>query len=152
MASILLKPFYDLRDLLNEKYGISEITPYMCASANTSSLHMVSATKLSKYADTTIEVLENDYNKLRKVLNESYVVTFNWDGKPRKEVLMKDSKHHMMFPHYTRFCSSNNITMLDLEYNDKTNEFVAYTGYPNHRDLADTKQRMSNVVITKITI
>ena len=151
----MLKPFTDLCCKLNSKYGIPKITPSMCASVDKNGvINEITTTNVRSYVNQPIEKYEDFYNKLHNSLNNSYYITFDWDGKPRRLVLVEDSTYHIVFKHYARFVDSNNYTKLDLEFNEKTYEFIAYMGYPHHEEIAlqRTKNRMSNIKITKISI
>lgn len=150
---MFLRPFIELRNKLYEKYGIEEITPAMCyAVADYPVVSKVTATSVTNYLNQTLDAFEEFYHKLVKALNEAYVVEFKWDGQERKVVLMKAKGY--VFKHHARFDDSDNRTHLDLEYDEKTNTFLAYCNavISENNAIERAKRRMSDVVIKKIEI
>ena len=150
---MFLRPFIELRNKLYEKYGIEEITPAMCyAVADYPVVSKVTATSVTRYLNHTLEEFEEFYHKLIKALNDAYVVEFKWDGQERKVVLMKAKGY--VFKHHARFDDSDNRTHLDLEYDEKTNTFLAYCNavISENNAIERAKRRMSDVVIKKIEI
>ena len=150
---MFLRPFIELRNKLYEKYGIEEITPAMCyAVADYPVVSKVTATSVTNYLNQTLDAFEEFYDKLVKALNEAYVVEFKWDGQERKVVLMKAKGY--VFKHHARFDDSDNRTHLDLEYDEKTNTFLAYCNavISENNAIERAKRRMSDVVIKKIEI
>ena len=150
---MFLRPFIELRNKLYEKYGIEEITPSMCyAVANYPVVSKVTATSVTRYLNQTLDAFEEFYHKLVKALNEAYVVEFKWNGQERKVVLMKSGGY--VFKHHSRFDDSDNYTHLDLEYDEKTNTFLAYCNavISESSAIERAKRCMSNVVIEKIKL
>jgi hypothetical protein len=150
---MFLRPFIELRDKLYEKYGIEEITPAMCyAVADYPVVSKVTATSVTNYLNQTLDAFEEFYDKLVKALNEAYVVEFKWDGQERKVVLMKAKGY--VFKHHARFDDSDNRTHLDLEYDEKTNTFLAYCNavISENNAIERAKRRMSDVYLKKIKI
>ena len=150
---ILLRPFIELRNKLNEKYGIEEITPAMCyAVADYPVVSKVTATSVTRYIDHTIEQFEEFYHKLYNALNDAYFVSFDWNGQERKVILMRSGGY--VFGHHSRFDDSDNYTHLDLEYDEKTNTFLAYCNavISESSAIERAKKCMSNVVIEKIKL
>jgi ribosomal protein S8 len=150
---MFLRPFIELRDKLYEKYGIEEITPAMCyAVADYPVVSKVTATSVTNYLNQTLDAFEEFYHKLVNALNEAYVVEFKWDGQERKVVLMKSGGY--VFKHHARFDDSDKRTHLDLEYDEKTNTFLAYCNAVSSKNNAieRAKRRMSDVYLKKIKI
>ena len=150
---MFLRPFIELRNKLYEKYGIEEITPAMCyAVANYPVVSKVTATSVTRYLNQTLDAFEEFYHKLVKALNEAYVVEFKWNGQERKVVLMRSGGY--VFKHHSRFDDSDNYTHLDLEYDEKTNTFLAYCNavISESSAIERAKKCMSNVVIEKIKL
>jgi len=150
---MFLRPFIELRNKLYKRYGIEEITPAMCyAVADYPVVSKVTATSVTNYLNQTLDAFEEFYHKLVKALNEAYVVEFKWDGQERKVVLMKAKGY--VFKHHARFDDSDNRTHLDLEYDEKTNTFLAYCNavISENSAIERAKRRMSDVVIKKIEI
>ena len=150
---MFLRPFIELRNKLYEKYGIEEITPSMCyAVANYPVVSKVTATSVTRYLNQTLDAFEEFYHKLVKALNEAYVVEFKWNGQERKVVLMKSGGY--VFKHHSRFDDSDNYTHLDLEYDEKTNTFLAYCNavISESSAIERAKRCMSKVVIEKIKL
>jgi ribosomal protein S8 len=79
-------------------------------------------------------------------------VSFDWNGQGRKVILMKSGGY--VFKHHSRFDDSDNYTHLDLEYNEKTNTFLAYCNAVSSKNNAieRAKRRMSDVYLKKIKI
>jgi hypothetical protein len=150
---MLLRPFIELRNKLYEKYGIEEITPAMCyAVADYPVVSKVTATSVTRYLDQTLESFEEFYHKLYNALNEAYFVSFDWNGQGRKVILMKSGGY--VFKHHSRFDDSDNYTHLDLEYDEKTNTFLAYCNavISESSAIERAKKCMSNVVSEKIKL
>ena len=150
---MMLKPFIELRNILHHKYGVEMIEPQVCYAVDKFPVvSKVTATSVTRYLDQTLELFEEFYHKLYNALNEAYFVSFDWNGQGRKVILMKSGGY--VFKHHSRFDDSDNYTHLHLEYNEKTNTFLAYCNavITESSAIERAKKCMSNVVIEKIKL
>lgn len=152
MKNVLLQPFFKILTTMKEKYGVEEIPYYVCVGIDKDSPISSIGKTLTYTTGSTIEKVNEYYYKLLGALNDGYVVNFLWDGVPRQVILTRQDGGS--FPYHARFTSSDNYTWLAMEFDPDKNVFMSYCNVVVGRDreIEQTRRRMSNVKVRRISI
>lgn len=150
----LLQPFFDIKNEMNAKYGISKIPYYVCVGQVDEHAPVRSIDEsISYYGTRKFNEFEEFYVNLLESLNNGFIVDFDYEGS-HQQIIFAFKKGSTKCEGGFTDDKGTSLFITCEKTGDTLDNFLIYCNFiiSKEREMEETKRKMQNIQIRKINL